>query len=55
VLSLLTADAISHWDEIWDTLRAEPGTWTVKVGRDAQTFFGGETFEVGKNFSWSGL
>jgi len=48
-------DAISHWDELWNVWRAEPGTWTVKVGRDAQTFYGAETFEIGKDISWTGL
>lgn len=35
--------------------RAEAGAWTVRVGRNAQTFLGAETFEVDKDFSWSGL
>ena len=51
----LTEDAISHWDESWYVWRAEPGTWTVRIGRDAQTFYGTETFEVGKDISWTGL
>jgi hypothetical protein len=48
----LTTDAISHWDELWNVWRAEPGKWTVRIGRDAQTFYGAETFEVGKDISW---
>jgi beta-glucosidase len=33
----------------------EKGTWTVKIGTDAQTFYGAETFEVGHDMPWVGL
>jgi beta-glucosidase len=34
---------------------AEKGTWTVKIGVDAQTFYGAETFEIEENMPWIGL
>jgi beta-glucosidase len=34
---------------------AEMGTWTVKIGVNAQSFYGGETFEVGSSMPWIGL
>jgi len=46
--------AISHWDERWNTWRAEPGEWHVKVGKDAQTLYGDAKFSVGK-LLWTGL
>ena len=56
VVSLgLIPDAISHWDSVWNTWRAEPGTWQVKVGEDAQTMWGGVEFEVGPDLEWVGL
>ena len=51
----LIPDAISHWDSVWNTWRAEPGTWQVKVGEDAQTMWGGVEFEVEPDLEWVGL
>jgi beta-glucosidase len=33
----------------------EKGIWTVRVGIDAQTFYGSESFEVGHSMPWTGL
>ena len=49
------SDAVSHWDDLTGQWMAETGTWTVRVGVDAQTFVGAETFEVGSSMPWIGL
>jgi beta-glucosidase len=46
---------VSHWDDVYDTWRVENGEWKVKVGKDAQTFFGSETFTVEHDIEWRGL
>ncbi|KAL7421535.1 hypothetical protein Q5752_003304 [Cryptotrichosporon argae] len=47
--------AISHWDELDETFRAEQGEWHVSVGKDASTFYGKATFVVDKELDWRGL
>ncbi|WWC63133.1 uncharacterized protein I303_105733 [Kwoniella dejecticola CBS 10117] len=47
--------AISHWDERWNTFRAELGEWSVKVGKDAQTMVGEARFTIDKELEWTGL
>ncbi|TXT09247.1 hypothetical protein VHUM_02721 [Vanrija humicola] len=53
----LTLDkyAVSHWDELWKTWRAEPGEWRVMVGRTAQSMWGNATFNIEQRFEWRGL
>ncbi|KAK8864555.1 hypothetical protein IAR55_001805 [Kwoniella newhampshirensis] len=47
--------AVSHWDEHWDTWRAEEGEWTVRIGRDAQTMEQEATFVIDEVLEWRGL
>ncbi|ADV23736.1 Beta-glucosidase, putative [Cryptococcus gattii WM276] len=48
--------AISHWDGLWNTWRAELGEWTVRVGVDAQNISGEKaTFRVDDDLEWRGL
>ncbi|KEZ45039.1 putative beta-glucosidase I [Scedosporium apiospermum] len=47
--------AISHWDELTSSWRAEPGQWQVQIGRDAQTMCAKESFTVPPGFQWTGL
>ena len=49
------ADAISHWDEHWDTWRAENGEWSVKVGSDAQSMALSTPFTIDHEIQWRGL
>lgn len=51
-----TVDAVTHWDDVWKTFRAELGEWTVKIGRDAQTLEKGEVkFTIEDELEWRGL
>jgi beta-glucosidase len=55
-LPLTCSDAVSHWDDVWKTFRAELGEWTVKIGRDAQTLEKGEAkFTIEEDLEWRGL
>ncbi|WRT68235.1 uncharacterized protein IL334_005211 [Kwoniella shivajii] len=47
--------AISHWDEVWNTFRAELGEWSLKVGVDAQTMVGDVRFTIEEDLEWTGL
>jgi beta-glucosidase len=47
--------AISHWDEGYQTWRAELGEWAVKIGVDAQTLWGEAKFSIDKELEWNGL
>lgn len=47
--------AISHWDELTSMWRAEPGTWHVKIGKDAQTMCAEAPFDVATGFKWRGV
>ncbi|KAE8543292.1 hypothetical protein D1P53_000783 [Cryptococcus gattii VGV] len=47
--------AISHWDELTSTWRAESGQWLARIGRDAQTMCLQAPFEVPSGFKWTGL
>ncbi|WWC71713.1 uncharacterized protein I206_105671 [Kwoniella pini CBS 10737] len=47
--------AISHWDERWNTFRAEQGEWSVKIGKDAQTMIGEVKFTIDQELEWTGL
>ncbi|WWD16370.1 hypothetical protein CI109_100796 [Kwoniella shandongensis] len=47
--------AVSHWDELWNTWRAELGEWTVRVGVDAQTMKGEAKFTIENDLEWRGL
>jgi beta-glucosidase len=48
-------DAISHWDELTSSWRAEPGQWLVQIGKDAQTMCAKKSFTVPLGFKWRGL
>ncbi|WVQ77316.1 hypothetical protein IAR50_007000 [Cryptococcus sp. DSM 104548] len=49
--------AVSHWDELWDTWRAELGEWTVRIGVDAGKMWeGGQArFKIEEELEWKGL
>ncbi|OCF36321.1 beta-glucosidase [Kwoniella heveanensis BCC8398] len=47
--------AVSHWDELWNTWRAEQGEWTVRVGKDAQTMVGEAKFVIDRELEWRSL
>ncbi|TYJ51625.1 hypothetical protein B9479_007795 [Cryptococcus floricola] len=49
--------AVSHWDELWNTWRAELGEWTVRVGVDAGKMWEGEEakFKIEDELEWRGL
>ncbi|KAI9632811.1 putative beta-glucosidase [Dioszegia hungarica] len=47
--------AISHWDDLYKTFRAEQGEWTIKIGRDAQTLEGEVKFTIEEDLEWRGL
>nr|XP_019044516.1 beta-glucosidase [Kwoniella bestiolae CBS 10118]OCF23446.1 beta-glucosidase [Kwoniella bestiolae CBS 10118] len=47
--------AISHWDEGWNTFRAELGEWSVKIGKDAETMVGDARFVIDEEIEWTGL
>ncbi|WVQ78669.1 hypothetical protein IAT38_000756 [Cryptococcus sp. DSM 104549] len=56
VVVTLDKYAVSHWDELWQTWRAELGEWTVHVGLDAQTMAPGEAkFTIEDDLEWRGL
>ncbi|KAK4689561.1 beta-glucosidase, partial [Tremellales sp. Uapishka_1] len=47
--------AVSHWDELWKTWRAELGEWTIRVGVNAQEMYGAATFRIDEDLEWTGL
>ncbi|ORX35301.1 glycoside hydrolase superfamily [Kockovaella imperatae] len=47
--------AVSHWDEVWQTWRAEQGEWTVCVGKDASIMEGQVKFTINHDLEWTGL
>lgn len=47
--------AISHWDELDATWKAEVGEWKVKIGSDAQTMVAEAPFVVDKEMPWLGI
>ncbi|ORY29772.1 putative beta-glucosidase [Naematelia encephala] len=47
--------AVSHWDEHYNTFRAELGEWSVKIGVDAQTMYGDAKFTIDEELEWTGL
>ncbi|KAH7168187.1 beta-glucosidase-like protein [Fusarium sp. MPI-SDFR-AT-0072] len=47
--------AISHWDELTSSWRAEPGEWHVQIGKDAQTMCAKASFPVPSRFQWNGV
>ncbi|WVR03693.1 hypothetical protein IAU60_000688 [Kwoniella sp. DSM 27419] len=52
---ILDKYAVSHWDDLWSTWRAEQGEWTVRVGSDAQTMHGEAKFTIDEDLEWRGL
>lgn len=47
--------AVTHWDDVWKTWRAELGEWSVKVGTDAQTMYGDAKFTIEEELEWVGM
>lgn len=47
--------AISHWDELTHSWRAEPGEWYVEIRKDAQTVCARRSFSIPRGFQWQGL
>ena len=47
--------AVTHWDELWKTWRAEQGEWKVKVGVDSTNFVAEAKFEIKDDLEWTGL
>ncbi|GMK56160.1 hypothetical protein CspeluHIS016_0212160 [Cutaneotrichosporon spelunceum] len=46
--------AISHWDEMSESWRVEPGQWGVSIGRDASSMCVSTSFDIAA-MSWRGL
>ncbi len=47
--------AISHWDELDGTWKAEVGEWALKIGKDAQTMVAEVPFTVDSEMAWAKL
>ncbi|KAK6910594.1 hypothetical protein I203_104626 [Kwoniella mangroviensis CBS 8507] len=52
---ILDKYAISHWDEGYNSFRAELGEWYVKIGKDAETMIGEAKFVIEQEIEWTGL
>ena len=48
-------DAISHWDQLEKTWKAEVGEWAVKVGVNAGEMQGEAKFTIDEELEWTGL
>lgn len=47
--------AVSYWDDIVHSWRADKGTYKVRVANCASTAEGETTFDIEKTFEWNGL
>jgi len=51
----LITDAVTHWDELDKTWKAELGEWTVKIGVSAGEMQGDAKFTIDEELAWTGI